>query len=147
MVPAIARACELKAQVVAEDEREGGVRAILNFGHTVGHAIEAVTRYRTYLHGEAVAMGMVAAGAIARELGMWAAAEHERLVGWLHAAGLPTEIKGLSARALLEAMAYDKKVQDGKLRFVLPETIGRVIVRSDVPDELVEKVLRELGAN
>lgn len=147
LVPAIARACELKAQVVAEDEREGGLRAILNFGHTVGHAIEAVTRYRSFLHGEAVAIGMVAAGAIARELGMWAAAEHERLVAWLKEAGLPVEIKGLPARALMEAMAHDKKVQDGRLRFVLPEGIGRVVLRSDVPNELVEKVLRDLGAN
>ncbi|HEY9898511.1 MAG TPA: 3-dehydroquinate synthase [Pantanalinema sp.] len=147
LVPAIARACELKAQVVAEDEREGGLRAILNFGHTVGHAIEAVTRYRSFLHGEAVAIGMVAAGAIARELGMWAASEHERLVAWLKEAGLPVEIRNLPVRALMEAMAHDKKVQDGRLHFVLSEAIGRVTLRSDVPGGVVEKVLRDLGAN
>ncbi|HEY9855010.1 MAG TPA: 3-dehydroquinate synthase [Stenomitos sp.] len=145
LVPAIARSCELKAQVVAEDEREGGLRAILNFGHTVGHAIEAVTHYRTYLHGEAVAMGMVAAGAIARELDMWSAAEHDRLVAWLKAVGLPITLPGLPFRALMEAMGHDKKVQDGQLRFVLPEAIGKVVLRSDVPTAVVEGVLRSLS--
>lgn len=147
LVPAIARACELKAQVVEADEREGGLRAILNFGHTVGHAIEAVTHYRTFLHGEAVAIGMVAAGAIARELGMWSDAEQERLVAWLKAVGLPVGIQGLPIKGLIEAMGHDKKVQDGQLRFVLPEAVGRVVIRSDVPLPVVEGVLRTLGAN
>lgn len=147
LVPAIARSCELKARVVAEDEQEEGLRAILNFGHTVGHALEAVTHYRTYLHGEAVAIGMVAAGAIALELGMFSPAEQERLVAWLEAAGLPTTIARLPIKALVEAMGHDKKVQDGRLRFVLPEAIGRVVLRSDVPMSVVEGVLHMLGAN
>lgn len=147
LVPAIARSCELKAQVVAEDEREGGLRAILNFGHTVGHALEAVTHYRTYLHGEAVSIGMVAAGAIAAELGLWSEADQRRLVAWLGAVGLPVTLPGLSTKALIEAMGHDKKVQDGNLRFVLPLEMGRVVMRSNVPMPMVESVLRTLGAN
>jgi 3-dehydroquinate synthase len=146
VAPAIARACELKAQVVAQDEREGGLRAILNFGHTVGHALEAVTGYQTYRHGEAVAIGMAAAGEIARRLGMWPSSDQDRLVAWLEAVGLPTRIAGHSTDDLVRAMGQDKKVQSGRLTFVLPEAMGRVVMRSDVPDETVRAALADLGA-
>lgn len=146
LLPAIRRACELKARIVEEDERELGVRAVLNFGHTLGHAIEAVTQYRMFLHGEAVAIGMVAAGEISLALGMWSSDAHARMVAWLERAGLPTRIPGLGRSALLSALAHDKKVQLGRSRFVLPEAIGRVVVRSDVPDAVLDSVLTKLGA-
>ncbi|MNR81240.1 3-dehydroquinate synthase [compost metagenome] len=146
MIPAIARCCELKAEVVLEDERESGRRAILNFGHTLGHALEAETQYQNYLHGEAVAIGMVAAGAIARELGLFSDAEQGRMIALLERAGLPTRFPPISAQRLLEATGHDKKVQAGKVRWVLPESLGQVCVRSDVPPEVVTKVLHRLGA-
>lgn len=145
LIPAIARCCELKAQVVLEDERESGLRAILNFGHTLGHALEAETQYQNYLHGEAVAIGMVAAGAIARELGLFSDSEQARLVALLERAGLPTRFPPMAASRLVQATGHDKKVKDGSIRWVLPEAIGRVCVRGDVPHELVLKVLQRLG--
>lgn len=146
VLPAIRRACELKARVVEEDERELGVRAVLNFGHTLGHAIEAVTQYRMFLHGEAVAIGMVAAGEIAVRLAMWPQEEQGRLVRWLAKADLPTRIPGLPAPSLMEAMAHDKKVRGGRLNFVLPKGIGCAVIRSDVPLIEVERTLIDLGA-
>jgi 3-dehydroquinate synthase len=125
----IARCCEIKAAVVGEDERESGLRAILNYGHTVGHAIEAVAGYGTYLHGEAIAIGMVAAGALARRLGLWGAEPAARVAAALGAYGLPTRLRApLSADALLAAMQRDKKTRAGELRFVLPDRIGLVRV-------------------
>lgn len=146
LLPAIARCCELKAQVVREDERESGIRAILNFGHTLGHALEAETQYQNYLHGEAVAMGMVAAGAIACELGLFQEGEQARLVALLEKADLPTRFPPLSAERLVSATGLDKKVQAGRVRWVLPEALGRVRLHSDVPGALVMKVVRSLGA-
>ncbi len=146
LIPAIARCCELKAQVVLEDERESGLRAILNFGHTLGHALEAETQYQSYLHGEAVAIGMVAAGAIACELDLFADDEQERLIALLQRAGLPTRFPALSAERLIDATGHDKKVKDGAVRWVLPTTLGQVCIRSDVPTPLVAKVLQRLGA-
>lgn len=147
LLPAIARCCELKARVVCQDEREAGLRAILNYGHTLGHAVEAETSYRSFLHGEAVAIGMAAASAIGVDLGMIDAAAHRRLLTLLERAGLPTAIPGLSALRLMAAMAHDKKVQSGTLRWVLPEAIGRVRVCADVPAERVQAVLCRLGAS
>lgn len=144
LVPAIARACALKAQVVLEDERESGLRAILNFGHTVAHAVEAETQYQSVLHGEAVAMGMVAAGAIARELGLFPEADLTRLKTLLDRAGLPTRLPALSTERLTAAMGHDKKVQEGRIRWVLPESLGRVRVQ-DAPPDVVERVIRQLG--
>ncbi len=146
LIPAIARCCELKAQVVLEDERESGLRAILNFGHTLGHAVEAETKYQSYLHGEAVALGMVAAGAIARELGFFSDIEQTRLTSLLHRAGLPTTLGALSAERLVAAMGHDKKVQSGRLRWVLPGALGQARLHSDVPTPLVSKILHSLGA-
>lgn len=147
MMAAIARCCELKAEVVLEDERESGRRAILNFGHTLGHALEAETDYQSYLHGEAVAIGMVAAGAIARELGLFSDAEQGRMVALLERAGLPTRFPAIAAEQLVASTGHDKKVQAGKVRWILPEAIGAVCVRSDVPPEVVLQVLRHLGAS
>ena len=132
LVYAVRRCCEIKAEVVAADERETGQRAILNFGHTFGHAIEAVTDYRRYLHGEAVALGMAMAMHLSVELGRATEAEAERVRGLLIRAGLPSTT-ALSPAPILEAMSLDKKVVDGRMRLVVCDGIGRVSVTSDAP--------------
>jgi 3-dehydroquinate synthase len=128
----VRRCCELKAQVVAEDEREtaGGRRAILNFGHTVGHAIEAIAGYGTVLHGEAVAIGMVAEGAIAVRRGLWREEELKRLERLLVSLGLPTALPDLDALALLTAMGRDKKNLDKGIVFILPRALGDVSIET-----------------
>ena len=124
----IARSCELKAEVVSRDEREEtGLRAVLNFGHTVGHAIEAVAGYGgAFQHGEAVAVGMVLEGRLAERLGWIDSGPTDRLAALLRRFGLPVEAPGLDADALLSAMGRDKKNRGGQIRFVLPRSIGRV---------------------
>jgi 3-dehydroquinate synthase len=127
LVSVVAACCRHKAAVVAEDEREErGARAVLNFGHTVGHAIEALTEYRELLHGEAVAIGMVAAARVSCGLGRCRSSAVERLERLLKQAGLPTDIpSGLQPAALALAMESDKKSADGRIRFVCLEDIGR----------------------
>ncbi len=124
----VARSCELKADVVSKDEREEtGLRAVLNFGHTIGHAIEAVAGYGgEFQHGEAVAAGMVAECRLAERLGWIGADLTERLVHLLGRLGLPTAAKGLDVDAMVEAMGRDKKNRGGKVRFVLPRKLGQV---------------------
>ncbi len=142
----IGRSCRLKAQVVAQDEREEkGLRAILNFGHTVGHAIEAVAGYDgKYQHGEAVAAGMVAESRLARRLGWIEQVAIERLVHLLEWFGLPTSAPGLDPEHLLEAMSRDKKNRRGKIRFVLPLAIGRVETTDAPSAEDVRGMLNDL---
>lgn len=146
----VRRCCEIKAQVVQADPRETapeGGRALLNLGHTFGHAIENVAGYGAYLHGEAVAIGLAAAARLSRELGLiddLAVARVERVVA---AHGLPVRLREpLPLAALFGAMARDKKNRDGKLRFVVLEALGRAVTRGDVPAGPVEKVWREVGA-
>ena len=131
----IGQNCRIKAEVVSEDPLERGVRAILNYGHTVGHAIEALTGYTKYRHGEAVMLGMVAAGEIAVRKGMLSRKELERQNSLVARVGVPEGIGDLSADAILEQIQLDKKVHEGKVRFVLPERIGSVVVRDDVAAE------------
>ena len=119
----------VKAAVVAKDEREGDRRRILNFGHTLGHALETVTKYRRYTHGEAVAIGMVAAARLAEHLGLADKCVAERIRGLVRQAGLPVSLPTLSAAALLRAMRQDKKVEDRRIHFVLPDRIGHVAVQ------------------
>jgi 3-dehydroquinate synthase len=127
MTHVIARCCEIKAAVVGEDERESGKRAILNFGHTIGHAIEAVAGYGHYLHGEAVAIGMAAAGRLSRLHGGWSDTEEARVNHALTVYGLPTRLEApLPEEALLAAMRLDKKTRDGEFRFVLAKRLGEV---------------------
>jgi 3-dehydroquinate synthase len=125
---AIERSCANKAEVVAEDETESGVRALLNLGHTFGHAIEAGLGYGEWLHGEAVAAGMVMAAELSRRLGWLGAEECARTVRLLERAGLPVRGPALGAERYLEMMALDKKVAAGKLRLVLLASLGRGIV-------------------
>lgn len=132
--------CRIKARVVEQDEREGGLRAILNFGHTVGHAVEAVLGYETLLHGEAVAIGMLAEAELGRRLGVTPPDAVDRLRTLLVKAGYPLEKPAVGTHALIEAMYLDKKVQKGVPRFVLPEDIGKVRVAPVERMDLVREV-------
>ncbi|MGC8841328.1 MAG: 3-dehydroquinate synthase [Candidatus Sumerlaeaceae bacterium] len=144
----VQRSCEIKAQVVGADERETGLRAILNYGHTFAHAIESCGEYRErQFHGQAVAIGMVAAAETALRMGLFSPEQAARQRNLIERAGLPTRIPTeLAAEDLLDRMSSDKKVAGGRLRFVLPVRIGEVALRNDVPPELILSVLRELGA-
>jgi 3-dehydroquinate synthase len=141
----VAESAKIKAAVVEKDEKEAGLRMILNYGHTIGHAIETLTRYRAYNHGEAVAMGMVAAARTAHRLRMLGKDSVDRIVSLLDKLGLPTEIETLPSRKIIKALAIDKKVREGKVQFVLPERIGRVAIKDNVPLKAVREVLKEMG--
>ncbi len=140
---AIAQSCQIKAAVVAQDEREQGLRAILNFGHTFGHAIEAATAYEAYLHGEAVALGMLVAVDLSCRLGMTDATLKSRVHDLVARAGLPTETPKIGAVRALELMQMDKKVLSGKLRLVLLERLGRAVVTPTYPQSALDAALRE----
>jgi len=132
----------IKSAVVQEDERDQGIRNILNYGHTVGHGVESASGF-SLCHGEAVAVGMVAAARMAAAMGLCESTEVGRLRDLLLRAGLPVVMpEGMDLRAVAAAMSRDKKVLKGRLRFVLPTRIGEVIVRDDVPAQLVEEVLQ-----
>jgi 3-dehydroquinate synthase len=140
------RSAKLKCDVVSEDERESGRRAILNFGHTIGHAIEAASAYTAYLHGEAVALGMVAACRLARDLAGFPAADASRVTRLLEALRLPVRVRATLERpAILAAMARDKKRSEGRVRFVLPEAIGRVRIGVVVEDSALDSALEAIG--
>lgn len=146
----IRRCCELKAQVVEADEferaKEGG-RALLNLGHTFGHAIEQVAGYGTYLHGEAVAIGLCAAARLSQKLALISSGEVARVERVVAAHQLPTRLnQPLRLEELVAAMARDKKVRDGALRFVALKRLGEAITKSDVPTELAQASFREVGA-
>jgi len=141
----VTESAKIKARVVEKDETEAGLRMILNYGHTVGHAIEALTRYRAYNHGEAVAIGMVVAARIAQRKKMITQDSVNRIVGLLGKLGLPTEIDGLPAKKILKALAIDKKVRKGKVQFVLPERLGKVVIKNNVPLKDVRQILKEMG--
>jgi 3-dehydroquinate synthase len=137
------RSCQAKADVVSKDEREGGIRAILNYGHTIGHAVESLTGYRLVNHGEAVAIGMVAAGQIAVALGLWQQEDTERQNALIQKAGLPTRLPdGVDIEEIIAALQLDKKVKAGKVRFILPTQIGVVKITDDVPSETIRQVLQ-----
>jgi len=142
---AIRRSVAIKAAVVAQDEREEtGRRTVLNYGHTLGHALEAATGYGRYLHGEAVAVGMVAAADISRRLGLLTPEIAWRQRRLLERFGLPTSAGGIDRARIGEAMALDKKVQAKAIRWVLLEDVGRTVLRDDVPPEVVEEALDEV---
>ncbi len=139
----IARSCEIKATVVAKDEREQNLRAILNFGHTFGHAIEAATGYQMFLHGEAVGLGMLMAADLSHRLGMLDGAVRDRVRGILAKAGLPTEAPRIGITKALELMQMDKKVIAGAVRLVLLKKLGRAVVTADYSRPALEATLRE----
>lgn len=134
---AIQRCCEIKAEVVADDERESGRRAILNFGHTFGHAIENSLGYGEWLHGEAVAAGMV----MAAQLSELPAGDLERLKGLLQEAGLPEAPPKIAAEQWMAAMGMDKKVQNKRLRFILLNSLGEAVIRTDYDQELLRDIV------
>jgi len=142
---AIKRSCEIKAEIVAEDEREQGKRALLNFGHTFGHALEAIGRYERWLHGEAVAIGMEMAANVSAELGWLDRTERERVSRLLAKARLPHAAPGVAADEVLEHMQMDKKIARSGLRLVLLEGIGRAVL-SPAPERAVlrEAIERQL---
>ena len=140
---AISRSCEIKATVVAKDEREQNLRAILNFGHTFGHAIEAATAYETFLHGEAVGLGMLIAADLSHRLGLIDGAVRNRVRDVLARAGLPTEAPRIGAARALELMHMDKKVLAGTVRLVLLEKLGRAIVTADYSRSALDATLGE----
>jgi 3-dehydroquinate synthase len=138
---AVRRSCELKAAVVAADEREAGERALLNLGHTFGHAIEAGAGYGAWLHGEAVAAGMVMAAELSAKLGRIGAREVERVRTLLSRAGLPVKAPPLPPEEMLGRMAVDKKAAGGAARFVLLRAIGRAELASGVAPQAVREVV------
>jgi 3-dehydroquinate synthase len=130
---AIQRSCEIKAEVVAKDEREAGLRALLNLGHTFGHAIESGMGYGNWLHGEAVAAGTVLAADVSRRMGLMSAAQVERVRALYQRAGLPDTAPDLGVGEYMQHMGLDKKVESGRIRFVLLRGIGEAFVTADVP--------------
>ena len=136
---------EAKAAVVADDEREGGRRAILNYGHTFGHVVETLTGYGTWLHGEAVAIGMAAVGRLAVQKGLWSEADQQRQLKLIEKAGLPVAWPSLDREAALRTLQGDKKVRHGRLRFVLPTRIGNVIISDEISNEDVSRCLASLN--
>jgi len=141
LVYAVRRSCELKAAVVAEDEREAGMRALLNLGHTFGHAIEAATGFGPWLHGEAVAAGMVMAAELSRRAGMLAASDARRIEALIARAGLPTRAPKFAPERWRELIALDKKSAAGRVRFVLLEAVGRARLQAGIEDRLVDEAI------
>ena len=141
----LAKSAQAKADVVSQDEKEAGLRAILNYGHTIGHAVESLTGYRLVNHGEAVAIGMVAAGQLASHLQLWTAEEAQRQDALIAKTGLPTRLPpDMDLEAIVEALQTDKKVKSGQVRFVLPKRIGEAIVTDQVPKALIDQVLQAM---
>jgi len=139
----IKRSCEIKAEVVSKDEREAGLRSILNFGHTIGHAIETVTGYRKYLHGEAVAVGMYLEAKLASMLDLINNKEVVRIKALIDSYSLPSEKpQDIDVGHILSAMELDKKAVAGKLKFILPEKIGKVRIQTGVSWKIIKDLLQ-----
>ncbi len=143
---AVKGSCVIKSRVVSADEREAGQRALLNFGHTFGHAIETGMGYGNWLHGEAVGVGMCMAARMSRRLGWLSAEEETRITELIAAAGLPTAPPELSSERFMELMAVDKKVMAGKLRLVLLQGIGKALISEDFSIEILQETLQSYTA-
>jgi 3-dehydroquinate synthase len=144
LADAIGRSCEIKAQIVGRDERESGERALLNLGHTFGHAIEALTGFSHWLHGEAVGCGLCLAADLSVRLGLIGAPDSQRVADGVQRARLPARIEGLSKAGAIEAMRGDKKAHAGRIRFVVLQALGRAIQR-EVPDLALGETLEAAG--
>lgn len=138
---AVLRSVAIKAEIVAQDERESGLRRVLNFGHTFGHAIETGLGYGAWLHGEAVAAGMAMAADLSRQLGYLSDADTGRIRALLQRAGLPTAAKGIAPARMQQLMSVDKKVKEGRTHFVLLQRLGEATLRDDVPAAAVDHTL------
>ena len=144
LIEMISSACVNKAEIVAKDEKESGLRMVLNYGHTFGHALEALTRYNRYRHGEAVSIGMNCAAQLAVNLGMFSETDFQRQRSLLNRAKLPlTFPDDLTPEAICDAMYLDKKTLAGKLRLILPTRIGEVVIRNDVDDQHVLEAISQ----
>jgi 3-dehydroquinate synthase len=139
---AIRRSCEVKAEIVARDEREQGDRALLNLGHTFGHAIESATNYSSWLHGEAVGAGMLLAADLSQRLGWMSGLDVERIDAALRRFGLRTDVRSLPAATIAENMKIDKKVAAGRIRLVLLKAIGKSVVTGEYDDAALRETLR-----
>jgi 3-dehydroquinate synthase len=140
------RSIEIKAEIVSLDERETGLRRVLNFGHTFGHAIETGLGYGAWLHGEAVAAGMAMASDLSTQLGYLSEADTARIRALLQRAGLPIAAKGIDPEKMRQLMSGDKKVKEGRINFVLLERLGTATLRDDVPASTVDRTLSRLAA-
>lgn len=141
----LSRSSQAKADVVSKDEKEAGLREILNYGHTIGHAVESLTDYRLVNHGEAVAIGMIAAGQLAVKLKLWEQTAQDRQNALIQKAGLPTQLpSGIDIEAIIDSLQTDKKVKAGKVQFVLPSQIGAAIVTDQVSSEEIRQVLQQM---
>ncbi len=145
LMPVVAESCGIKAAIVEQDERESGLRRTLNFGHTAGHALEAVTKYRRFRHGEAIAYGMLTASQLAVSRGTLAPEHHEELAALIIQLGPLPPVGDLSAAEVVTATARDKKVVAGRLHFVLPASIGVTTTVTDVTPEELTATLRKIG--
>lgn len=141
----ISESCRIKADIVAADEKESGLRRILNFGHTAGHALEAVTKYRRFRHGEAIGYGMLVAAELAVARGVLAEADRQALAALIASLGPLPPIGDISIAPVMDAMLHDKKMVAGTLHYVLPTAIGSTIIASDVTDKEIRKALSRLG--
>ncbi|MBI4006974.1 MAG: 3-dehydroquinate synthase [Planctomycetes bacterium] len=137
----ISKSCNIKARVVEEDEREAGLRAILNYGHTIGHALEALTEYKKYRHGEAVAIGMAYASKMAVIMGLADETVSMRQISLLKRLGMPTENREIKPDDIINTLYLDKKTLGGRLRFILPTKIGEVIISDKVTEEVIRRTL------
>ncbi len=137
LLPMLARNCAIKAEIVSQDEHEAGARMLLNFGHTLGHAVEALSKYKGVLHGEAVSIGMAFAARRSEELGLAEPGSAVRVVALLARTGLPTELPPFPRRAYLEALSVDKKKRDERIRFVALRAIGRAETVALLPSEIL----------
>jgi 3-dehydroquinate synthase len=147
LVPVIAESCRIKAAIVSKDEREGDLRRTLNFGHTVGHAIEAASQYRRFRHGEAVAYGMLAAANIAMSRGLFPSADYSLLAGLIAKLGPLPSVNDLSVSQLNDAIRLDKKVFEGCLHMVLPTKMGNTMIVDDVTDQEIQAGFKAIGVN
>jgi 3-dehydroquinate synthase len=145
LLPVIAESCRIKADIVEADERESGLRRTLNFGHTAGHALEAITKYRRFRHGEAIAYGMLVAAEIGVARGVFASDARDRLAGLITQMGPLPPVGDLSAEQIVEATSRDKKVIAGQLHFVLPASIGSTTIVNDVTTEELAQALVTIG--
>ena len=145
LMPIISEACRIKGEIVTADEREAGVRRILNFGHTAGHALEAVTKFRRFRHGEAVGYGMLVAAQLAHARGALAEVDQQALSNLIASLGPLPPIADLSAADILAAMQHDKKIVAGTLHFVLPTAIGATAIVDDVKESELRAALKKVG--
>ena len=142
LAQAVYHCCQMKADMVAQDEKEHGIRAYLNLGHTFGHAIEAQMGYGNWLHGEAVAAGMVLACRLSEALGYLSAADTARARALIHAAGLPVAPPSMPLSAWISHMQHDKKVQDGQMRFVVLHALGQAAMATQISTAQLKQVLQ-----